>query len=124
MELQTVVTGVRRWTRNHDAHVRIAAELLLILHETWLRRADLAQAAIECGGAGAVTIDWRKARAFHDAGPIPSASEMAILDLAIALAENSYRLAIMGAASSCAIVVALAEAVGLSVPPTEVRRGG
>ena len=45
----------------------------------------------------AAWIDWQAARAFADTGPGASTSQLAILDLAVALGENRYRLSIMGA---------------------------
>jgi hypothetical protein len=34
-----LIEGLRAWTREHDAHVRAAVELI-IWHGFWLRRAD------------------------------------------------------------------------------------
>jgi hypothetical protein len=61
---------------------------------------------------GQAWIDWDAARAFADAGPGASTSQLAILDLAVALGENRYRLSIMGAANSRSIATAVARAVG------------
>lgn len=104
-----LITGLRTWTRNHDDHVRAAVELL-IGHDCWLRRPDFIRAAIKRDGREA-WIDWRQARAFADAGPVASSSEMAILDLAVALGGNRYRLSIMGPANSRLITTAVARAV-------------
>ena len=38
-DFDTLVRLLRRWTHNHDPHIRAAVELL-IEHETWIRRAD------------------------------------------------------------------------------------
>ena len=59
-------------------------------------------------------IDWQAARAFADAGTAASTSEMAILDLAVALGENRYRLSIMGAANARSIATAVARAAGVT----------
>ena len=107
----TLITGLRAWTRDHDAHVRAAVELL-IDHGGWLRRADFTRACVRKDSREA-WIDWRAARAFVDAGAVASTSEMAILDLAVALGENRYRLSIMGAANSRWIADAVARAVGV-----------
>jgi hypothetical protein len=104
------VAGLRAWTRHHDAHVRAAAELL-IEHDFWLRRPDFVRACVHRGGREA-WIDWTAAREFITAGAVASSSEMAILDLAIALGENRYRLSIMGAVNSRLIATAVARAVG------------
>jgi hypothetical protein len=63
---------------------------------------------------GEAWIDWRAARAFADAGTVASTSEMAILDLAVALGENRYRLSVMGAANSRSIATAVARTVGMA----------
>jgi hypothetical protein len=109
----TLVVRLRRWTHSHDPHVRAAVELLC-WHEHWLRRQSFQQAcihddtAIDCS----MWINWRQAREFYDSGPRGSSSELAILDLAVALGENRYRLSIMGDAHSRAIVQAVTSALG------------
>ena len=109
-DFDTTVRALRRWTANHDLHVRAAVELL-IEHETWIRRGDFQRACIERDAAKA-WINWRKAREFADAGSTASTSEMAVLDLAVALGENRYRLSIMGRANSRMIAQAVARALG------------
>jgi len=109
-DFDSTVRALRRWTANHDPHVRAAVELL-IEHETWIRRADFQRAAIECNAREA-WINWRKAREFVDSGSTASTSEMAILDLAVAIGENRYRFSIMGLASSRMIAQAVARALG------------
>jgi hypothetical protein len=102
--------ALRASTRQHDSHVR-AAVGLLIEHDFWLRRPDFTRACVHRSGREA-WIDWLAARAFIDAAPGASTSELAILDLAVALGENRYRLSVMGAANSRAIAAAVARAVG------------
>lgn len=109
-----LIAGLRTWTKDHDPHVRAAVELL-IWHGGggyWLRRADFITAAVK-RGRGEAWIDWSAAREFVDAGAKASTSEMAILDLAVALGENRFRLSIMGTAHSKAIADAVRQAVGL-----------
>lgn len=103
---------LRRWTAQHDPHVQAAVELL-IEHGTWLRRPDFTNACIQRSGSHAC-IDWDAARAFTDAGARASTSETAVLDLAVALGENRYRLSIMGDANARAIATAVSRAVGLT----------
>lgn len=91
---------LRARTREHDLHVRAAVELL-IGHGTWLRRADFTQAC--------VNLD---ARRYVGSGPGGSASELAILDLAVAIGENRYQLSIMGQTNAWLIAYAVARAVG------------
>ena len=57
-------------------------------------------------------INWRKAREFADCGSAASTSEMAVLDLAVALGENRYKFSIMGPANSRMIAQAVARALG------------
>ena len=106
----SLVAALRAWTRNHDPHV-CAAVGLLIEHDFWLRRPDFTRSCVRRSGREA-WIDWQAARAFADAGPGASTSQLAILDLAVTLGENRFRLSIMGAANSRSIAAAVARAVG------------
>ena len=106
----TLVVRLRRWTHSHDPHVREAVELL-IGHETWIRRADFQRACVERDGREA-WINWRKAREFADSGSVASTTEMAVLDLAVAIGENRYKFSIMGPANSRMIATAVARALG------------
>ena len=109
-DFDTLVPLLRRWTHNHDPHVRAAVELL-IGHETWIRRADFQRACIELGSREA-WINWRKAHQFVNAGSTASTLEMAVLDLAVAIGENRYKFSIMGPANSRMIAQAVARALG------------
>jgi hypothetical protein len=104
-----LAAALRAWTQHHDPHVR-AAVSLLIDHDFWLRRPDFTRTCVHRGGEA--WIDWQAARAFVEEGPGASTSELAILDLAVALGENRFRLSVMGAANSRAIAAAVARAVG------------
>lgn len=109
---EVLVAGLRAWTANHDPHVRAAVELL-IWHEHWLLRPGfLGACVIEDTDDGTSWINWGNARGFVDHNPRGSTSELAILDLAVALGENRYRLSIMGNAHSRAIADAVAVACG------------
>lgn len=101
---------LRAWTREHDLHVRAAVELL-IGYATWQRRADFYQDRVNLDGRQA-WIDWAATRRYVGSGPGGSASELAILELAIAIGEKRYRLSIMGQASAWLIATAVARAVG------------
>jgi hypothetical protein len=107
-----LVAALRTWIRGHDPHVRAAVELL-IEHDVWLRHPDFTRACIVRSG-GEAYVNWVAARAFSDAGAVASTSEMAILDLAVALGENRYRLSIMGETHSRWIATAVARAVGVA----------
>ena len=109
-QFDTLVRLLRRWTHNHDLHVRAAVELL-IEHETWVRRADFQRACVQWDGREA-WIDWRKAREFAHSASKASTSEMAVLDLAVAIGENRYKFSITGPANSRMIAQAVARALG------------
>jgi len=112
-DFDTTVRALRRWTHNHDPHVRAAVELL-IEHETWIRRADFQRACVE-RDAREAWINWRKAREFTDADSKASTSEMAVLDLAVAIGENRYKFSIMGTAHSRMIAQMVTRALGEDV---------
>ncbi len=112
LSLPRLVAGLRAWTRTHDAHVRAAVELL-IGHNTWLRRIEF-RAFLHADSTGEVWINWCAARDAFDAGAFDrsSSTELAVLDLALALATNHYRLSSMGPANAALIATAVTAAVG------------
>jgi hypothetical protein len=112
-DFDAIVAGLRLWTATHDTHVRGAVELL-IEHQIWIRRADFQRACVHDGRAsdGTMWIHWRQAREFCDSGPVGSTSELAVLDLAVAIGENRYKFSIMGPAHSQMIAQAVARALG------------
>ncbi|MGH3189615.1 MAG: hypothetical protein ACRDPY_17900 [Streptosporangiaceae bacterium] len=109
-DFDTTAHALRRWAASMDASDR-AAVGLLAWHEYWLRRADFTAAAVVNRGVH-LAIDWTAAREFADGHPRGSTSELAILDLAVTLAEDRFRFRIMGSAHSKAIVRAVAQALG------------
>ena len=109
-EFDALIRLLRGWTHNHDPHVREAVELL-IEHETWIRRGDFRRACVK-RNAREAWISWRKAREFAGSGSTASTSEMAVLDLAVAIEENRYKFSIMGPANSRMIAHAVARALG------------
>lgn len=120
INFEDLTVGLRGWTRGGTAHEQAAVELL-IWHETWLRRPDFSGECITQRAPSLVAIiNWEQAREFVDLGyrqrgkrPVPaSTSERAVLDLAVALGEDRFRLANMGAARRRAIVQAVARALG------------
>ncbi len=122
---EDLAAGLRGYYRGGTEHEQAAVELL-IWHETWLRRPDFKGACITQRAAGLVArIDWYEAREFIDRGyaqrghsgrPLPaSTSERAVLDLAVALGEDQFRLAGLGHAHRRAAAQAFAAAVGLQL---------
>jgi hypothetical protein len=108
----TLVTGLRAWTATCDHPVHAAVELL-IWHQGWLGRSDFRKCLTEHSAEGMVTVNWRKARSLVDSEPRASTTELAVLDFAVALGENRYRLSSMGTAHRQAIADAVRQAVGL-----------
>lgn len=125
ISFEDLVTGLRGWARGQTRHEQAAVELLA-WHETWLRRPDFRGACITQRAAGLVAIiHWDDARDFVDRGywfgnprgVLPaSTSQRAVLDLAVALGEDQYRLANMGQVHKAVIAYAVAAAVGLADP--------
>jgi hypothetical protein len=96
-----LVPGLRVWTRGHERHVWAAVELL-IAHRVWLDRPDFRDRCIRRAASAEYGldwwwIDWRAARTALDADRFAPASviELAVLDLAIALGADRYRLRAM-----------------------------
>ena len=118
--LDAIVTGLRRWTESHDPHVRAAVELI-IWQDHWLRRGDFRKACVIVDPRD-VWINWGNAREFADSRPRGSTSDLVILDLAVALGENRYRLPVMGSKHARAVTEAVADAAGVDiVRPAEPR---
>ena len=118
---ETITRRLRHWAAGQDAHVIAAVELLAV-HDLWLRRPDFHRAAVRAtAGPAQAWIIWRAAREAFNAGQLGPASttELAVLDLAIALGEDRYRLAAMGTGNAAAIATAVALAAGLVDPSPE-----
>lgn len=111
-DFERLVTELRRWTRNHDNHVRAAVELL-IGHGYWLHNRDFVSASIVSAPDGSY-IHWRATREAYDADEFAqsSTSERAVLDFAIALATDRFRFSVMGAVGRSLVSAAVATAVG------------
>lgn len=110
-DFDTLVAGLRAWTKNHDPHVRAAVDLL-IWHEHWLRRRDFTSACVNRDSDGTAWISWTHARDFINSEPRASTSELAVLELAAAIGSNRYKLSHMGTAHAEAITRAFATALG------------
>ncbi|RTL61604.1 MAG: hypothetical protein EKK42_34525 [Pseudonocardiaceae bacterium] len=110
---ESAAVGLRRWARGHDPHVQ-AAVGLLIAHETWLHRNDFRTTCVDRDRDGTCWIDWADARRLFDAGRFAKASstEIAMLDLVIALGADRYRLSQMDDAQARLITESVAAALG------------
>jgi hypothetical protein len=108
-----VIAGLRQWTRHHDPHVQAAVHLL-IDHEQWLRDSAFLSAAVQKASDGDVWINWTEAREAFDAGRFSTASatELGILDLAIALGSDRFRLSRMNTVHTQLVARAVGTALG------------
>ena len=79
-----------------------AAVELLIEHDIWLRRRDFLDAAVHVDEDGLYWINFREAREVYDRGDVNrgSTTERAVLDLALSLGDDRYRLTQMGRVNS------------------------
>jgi hypothetical protein len=119
-DIEETVAGLRRWTARHDPHVRAAVELL-INDGYWLGREDFREAATSTGPAE-TWIRWEEARRFRIlGGSTASPTQKMMLDVAIALGNDEYRLSRANDEQALAILGAVAAALALKV---EVISGG
>ncbi len=112
----SVAAGLRLWAESHDAHVRAAVELL-IRHGVWLRRADLLAAALHRDPDGSCVdrLDRPAPRARRRPPATRSGvTDRALLDLALDLATDRYRLSAMGTGNARLIADAVTAALGTS----------
>jgi hypothetical protein len=89
-DFDSLAAGLRAWaagSRNDEAAVE-----LLIWHETWLRRYAFTGRAIRADGG----INWAVARQFLKNKPDGSTSQLAVLDLAVALGEDRFGISGLG----------------------------
>lgn len=113
---RSVAAGLRSWAAGHGPHVQ-AAVGLLVGHQVWLGRVEFSAVCVH-RDPGGYWIDWTAARAGFDAGLFAQASmsERAVLDLAIALAQDRYRLGRMSTGKARLITAAVASAAGIALP--------
>jgi hypothetical protein len=118
MDFGGLAAGLRAWAANGTAGTKAGVELL-IWHEGWLRRGSFVSECIDYP-ENVARIRWERARKFSDrvtAGgldaPRASTSEAAILDLAVALGEDRFRLASLGRAHRVAVISSFSMAAGI-----------
>jgi hypothetical protein len=112
-DTDTMVAGLRRWARTHDLTTKAAVELL-VTHGLWLRRPEFRDLLHHDRVAGDCWISWREAREAFDRNAFVRASstEIAVLDLAIALGEDRYRFNRMGGGTAAVVSAAVEVALG------------
>lgn len=103
-----------RWSNDADCRVQ-AAVGLLVEHGYWLNRAGLRQLMIHDLEDDTVWLRWSQVReALNEDLFRASTTEMAVLDFAVALAEDRYRWSSMGDANRRALATATNTALGLN----------
>jgi hypothetical protein len=114
--VEELVRRLRRWTSGNEPHVRAAVELL-IRHDFWLRRPDFVSEVLY-GSDHTVFVDWRRARheLTYNAFASASTTQEAILDLAVALGEDRFRLSRMDGTQAQSIQLAVTAALSRTVP--------
>jgi hypothetical protein len=116
MEPDEIAARLRAWTEGNDPHVRAAVELL-IGHGYWLRRPDFTEACVSGRGEGEAWIRWAKARDYAGTiAPNAGTHNLAVLDLAVAIGGNRYRLSTQNDEDARLMMIAFATALGMEVP--------
>lgn len=90
MSHDCLTRALLRWADGHSPDV--AAVELLISHNTWLRRSDFGrylEPGYDADGQELTAIDWSRLAKARQRGLIASASEIAVLDIALSLAEGT-----------------------------------
>lgn len=115
-DFDELAAGLRAWAEGDQ--ICSAAVELLIWHETWIRRADFIAACTDSFD-GMTAILWDKAEKFAKRPALRgSTHEITMLQIAVAIGADRYRLAGKGRAGAAAIMRAFAAALG-SEPATE-----
>jgi hypothetical protein len=124
ISFEDLAAGLRAWAK--DDQINTAAVELLIWHETFLRRADFIGACVdlpdpddedEVDDGPWARIRWTDAQAFAGSSPRASTTELAVLQLAVAIGSNQFRLSGLGHAHKRASAQAFASACGLRLEP-------
>lgn len=93
-DFDTLAAGLRSWAEGSRGEE--AAVELLIWHESWLRRTDFAGRCVRSNASGAAWILWAAASEFAESGPRASTSELAVLNLAVALGSDRFGISGFG----------------------------
>ena len=115
---EELVDRVLRWAAGQDPH-RQGAVQLLIAHDCWLRRNSFCQRAVHLDGDGRAWIDFAAGRDAFNEGVFDAAlpTEIAVLNLALALGTDWYNLDRMDARTSAMVAHAFETACGLALQP-------
>lgn len=111
-----LVSRLRASASSQDSGVQAAVELL-IDHDFWLRKSTFVQRFVNCA-YGSTFVDWfdvdealtAKVRELM----VASSSELAVLQLAVFLARDPMRLAVLGTGNAEIAARAFARALGVA----------
>lgn len=109
-DFEETVAGLRAWasgSRNDEAAVE-----LLIWHETWLCREDFTSRCVRTGADGETWILWAAASEFAESVLHASSSQLAVLNVAVALGEDTFGLSGLGHIHRYKVAEAFAGALG------------
>jgi len=111
-ESTTLPAELLDWASEQQPHRR-AAVGLLVEHEHWLHRRDFIDSEAVYQDPDGAYLRFTRARELFDQGAFDacSSSERAVLDLAIALGEDRYRIAGLGPAHRDMLRTALTTAL-------------
>lgn len=105
-DFDALAAGLRAWAAGSSKDQ--AAVELLIWHEIWLRRHAFTGRAVTAGGG----IDWAVARQFLKNRPAGTASELAVLDVAVTIGDDRFKLSGLGHIHRYKVAEAFATALG------------
>lgn len=110
--------SLNAWAENRDSG-EAAAVRLLIGHERWVRDETVVGLCMTREPGGRVSVNWAALRQRLAAGEFASASssERAVLDFAVALAEDRYFTSRMGGRAGGLMCEALMQALGIVRAP-------
>jgi hypothetical protein len=109
-DFDTLAARLRAWAAGSSSNE--AAVELLIWHRFWLCRTAFTGKCVRAGAKGEAWIAWHAAAEFAESGPRASSSELAVLNLAIALGEDRFGISGFGRVHRRKAAEAFAHACG------------
>jgi len=122
-DLDNLPAELRAWTKNHDAHVRAAVELL-IQHDHWLWDEGFTSRCV-FGNDGIACIDFTAVKRYHEEGMsegLPcSTSEAAMLLVIADIGSGRWQIDTMDGRNRQRVADAVMRAAGLAPMPDDDR---
>jgi hypothetical protein len=109
MNTEDLERGLRVWAAN-DTHNEAAVDLLAA-HDFWLHRADFIAAAIDPADPDFARIKWAEAARFAAGDVYAPTSALAVLNMAILIGQDMYRLASLDRTNRALVVRAVTHAL-------------